>query len=436
MGYLAIVVGFFSIMLLCMLNINVMIAAFISAFLVALIGGLPLAESLIVIYFERFGQITGMFFGMYLFGAILAKLYTNSGAAFAIADGVSNALFKNSKSKESTYKLGFLSVILASAILCYGGINAAVALIAIYPIALRIFQQADIPKKFIMGAICGGTFTFALSGPGSPQPTNVVAMIIGTNSTAGLVAGILGALVEIIIMVVVLTKLCKTATKKGEKFELGKNDMAIAEIKEKPSIILAAIPFVVLLVLFNILKLDISLSILITTIIAGVVFFKHLGFDQILTSINHGAHSAMVPIGAIASVNGFAAVVQTLPAYHNLIDGLLNINIAPVFLLIVVVSLICMLTGGSTTGTQIALPILSPVLTNMGLTLPFIHRVGVFAATTLDSLPNSGAVIMAVSLADLKMKDGYPAVFVSTVLATMCGTATVAIVMSLLPMLP
>ena len=33
------------------------------------------------------------------------------------------------------------------------------------------------------------------------------------------------------------------------------------------------------------------------------------------------------------------------------------------------------------------------------LSLSFVHRVGTFAATMLDSLPNSGAVIMAVGLA-------------------------------------
>ena len=95
-----------------------------------------------------------------------------------------------------------------------------------------------------------------------------------------------------------------------------------------------------------------------------------------------------------------------------------------------------MMTGGSTTGTQIALPILAPALSKLGLSLPFIHRVGTFAATMLDSLPNSGAVIMAVGLADLKMKDGYPPVFVSTVLATSCGTIVVSLIMKLLPMLP
>lgn len=54
----------------------------------------------------------------------------------------------------------------------------------------------------------------------------------------------------------------------------------------------------------------------------------------------------------------------------------------------------------------------------------------------LDSLPNSGSVIMAVGLADLKMREGYPPVFISTVLATSCGTIAVALVMTLFPWLP
>lgn len=105
-------------------------------------------------------------------------------------------------------------------------------------------------------------------------------------------------------------------------------------------------------------------------------------------------------------------------------------------ILILCIAFICMMTGGSTTGTQIALPVITPTLTKLGLSLPFIHRVGTFAATMLDSLPNSGAVIMAIDLADLKMKDGYPPVFVSTVIATTCGTITVALIMTLFPMLP
>ncbi len=436
MGYVAILVGFVFLVVLCLLNVNVMLASFAAALAVTLFAGLPFTDSLVSVFFTRFGSITGSLFPMFLFGAILAKLYTNSGAASAIADTVCTTLFKRSKTEKQKYALGFLSVILASAILCYGGINAAVALIAIYPIAIGIFERAGIPKRFIMGAICGGAFTFALSGPGSPQPTNVVAMAIGTSSYCGLVAGIIGILVEIGVMLLVFTKMCVKATSMGETFVPGPKDVFTDTNQKKPGFLLSVIPILVLLVVFNLFKVNISLAILLTAAVSVVVFFPKLGGKKVMESINEGAVSSLIPIGAIAGVNGFAAVVQAVPEYQQMIDGMLSASIPPVLLLVLCIAFICMMTGGSTTGTQIALPIITPALTKLGLSLPFIHRVGTFAATMLDSLPNSGAVIMAVGLADLKMKDGYPPVFVSTVLATTCGTMAVAVVMTLFPMLP
>lgn len=436
MGYIAVLVGFIVLVTLCLFNVDVIISAFSAAFIVTVIAGLPFTESLVDVFFARFGSIAALMLPMYVFGAILANFYSRSGAASKIADSVSNALFKGAKSQKHKYALGFLSVIIASAILCYGGINAAVALIAIYPIAIGIFERAGIPKRFIMGAICGGAFTFALSGPGSPQPTNVVAMSIGTSPTCGMVAGIVGAVVEIAVMLFLFTKMCTRATARGETFVPGPKDIFAANDQKKPGFILALIPIAVLLVVFNVFRVNISISLLITAVVAAVVFFPYLGGSRVMCSMNEGAVSSLAPLAAIGSVNGFAAVVQSVPEYQQLIDSLLNANCSPVILLIVCVSVICMMTGGSTTGTQIALPILTPVLTKVGMSLPFIHRVGTFAATMLDSMPNSGAVIMAVGLADLKMKDGYPPVFVSTVLATSCGTVAVALVMSCFPMLP
>ena len=436
MGYAAIAAGFIVLVLLCLVNINVMIAAFCGAVVVTVMAGLPFTGTLVTTFFTRFGLIAGNLFPMFLFGAILAKLYTGSGGASAIAEGVCRVLFRNTKSDRMRYRIGFLSVIIASAILCYGGINAAVALIAIYPIALGIFKRAGIPKRFIMGAICGGAFTFALSGPGSPQPTNVVAMVIGTPSYCGLVGGLAGAVAEITVMTLVLSAMCEKAVARGETFKPGPKDTVLAAEEKRVPFLVALLPILVLLVGFNIFGISISLAILLMALVAAAAFYSHMGGGKIVKAVNEGALSALVPAGAIAAVNGFAAVVQEVPEYESLIGKLLTSDLPPVLMLIVGVGVICMITGGSTTGTQIALPVLAPVLTSLGLPLPFIHRVGTFAATTLDSLPNSGSVIMAVGLADLKMKDGYPAVFVSTVLATISGTIVTALVMSLFPALP
>ena len=435
MGYAAIIVGFLILATLSLFNINAVVSAFTAA-AAAVLAGLPMTDSLISVFFNRFGLIAGSMFPMFLFGSILAKIYTGSGAAHSIAETVGHYFFRNAKTQKQKYTQGFLSVILSSAIICYGGINAAVALLTIYPIALNIFRKAGIPKRFIMGAICGGAFTFALSGPGSPQPTNVVAMEIGTSAGAGFVAGIIGAIVEIAVMVAIFTFLCVQAIERGEQFAPGPKDILDNNDQNSIGFIRCLIPLIALLVMFNFFRLDISIAILLSCLIAVAVFFRELKKEKIFYALNEGAFQALLPTMTIAGINGFAAVVQTIPEYQLLLDGLLTSSLPPVLMLIFSVSLICMITGGSTTGTQIALPVITPVLTSLGLSLPFIHRVGVFAATMLDSIPSSGAIIMAVNVAGLKMKDGYPPVFVSTIVATTAGTIAVAIIMTLFPMLP
>ena len=62
-----------------------------------------------------------------------------------------------------------------------------------------------------------------------------------------------------------------------------------------------------------------------------------------------------------------------------------------------------------------------------------IHRIGCFAATTLDSLPYSGAILMLLPLCRMKLREVYPPLFITTVIATTCGTAAVIITCALFP---
>ena len=81
MGFRAIFIGFAALVVLCLLNVNVMVAAFGAAMVVTLLAGLPFTDTLITAFFTRFGTIAGALFPMFFFGAILAVA--------AIADAVS-----------------------------------------------------------------------------------------------------------------------------------------------------------------------------------------------------------------------------------------------------------------------------------------------------------------------------------------------------------
>jgi len=71
-----------------------------------------------------------------------------------------------------------------------------------------------------------------------------------------------------------------------------------------------------------------------------------------------------------------------------------------------------------------------------GMSLAFVQRLGAFAASILDTLPHSSAIIINLGIADQDMKEAYPPMAVTTILTTAVGTAAVAIFMSLFPSLP
>ena len=93
----------------------------------------------------------------------------------------------------------------------------------------------------------------------------------------------------------------------------------------------------------------------------------------------------------------------------------------------------CMLCGGSATGQAIAVPIVAPIVHKAGVSLAAIHRISSFAGAILDTMPYAGTVVMAHSFCDVKIKDGYPSVFMISVVATTISTCTVALICWLFP---
>ena len=436
MQILGIVLGFAILIYVTYKNWSVYLASFLASVVVILCAGLPLTETIAQSYIGGIGAIFTSLFGMFLFGSVMAKIYAVSGAASSIANTLCGAFLKDSGSEKKKQIMGILVVICASAIICYGGINAAIVIITIYPIALAVFERCNIPKRFVPGVILGGCCTFALSGPGAPQPTNMIpSQILGTSPAAGLIPGIVGIIVEVIVMVLVLNKMISNAKAKGESFAYGPKDSITASDKAMPGFWISLIPLVVLFVMFNVFSVNIIFCTLASSVLSLVLFYKYMDKDKIKSYVNEGFVSALTPVGSIGAVFGFATCVQQVPAFQNIVDSVLGIKVNPILLCVISVAFLCALTGGSTTGQSIVLPIVQPVLESKGLAASVMHRIATFSATTLDSLPHSGTILMTVTYSDLKMKDSYPAIFVTTTLATTMATAAVTLLLWLCPWL-
>lgn len=290
LGVIGCILGFLIVIYLCYKDWSVYLATFAGACVVIACNTLPFIDSLVGDYVSgMFTAVKGFFF-MILFGCLQSKIYTESGAAYTIADTVMNRLLKENMSNTGKNLIAMAVILVIGTILNLGGIIAGVVIVLMYPIALVIFERCDIPKKFILGILGAGSFTFTLTVPGSPQVTNVAAMtVLGTAADVALVPGLVGAAAEIAAILVIMNLLINRARKRGEHFELHPLDPRYDSTGSKPKLIVALIPMVVLFLLFNIWKLNINICLLCSIALSLVLFWPQLRRRDLKAMLNSGA---------------------------------------------------------------------------------------------------------------------------------------------------
>ena len=119
-----------------------------------------------------------------------------------------------------------------------------------------------------------------------------------------------------------------------------------------------------------------------------------------------------------------------------MLDAVFSMNISPVLILIIAISIVAALTTSSSSAIRVGVPLVAARCQEAGLSAAFIHRVSCFACSIVDTMPYGTAIIINLGIADLDMKEGYPPMFVSTTLATFCGTVVCALFMYVFPNLP
>ena len=186
--------GFFlSLVLLIiftMRGFNIIIAAIVCSTLLALTSGLSLEKALTENYMGGFTGYFASWFLVYLLGAIFGKVMEETKAADSIAEWVKVRVGA---------KRAVLAVVAACSLMSYGGVSVAIVGFAVYPIAVSLFKAANLPHRFIPGAIVFGSIAFTMTAPGSPEVQNLIPMeFFGTQPTAG---GWIGVVISILIMV-------------------------------------------------------------------------------------------------------------------------------------------------------------------------------------------------------------------------------------------
>ncbi|MGY6517761.1 MAG: GntP family permease [Lysobacteraceae bacterium] len=390
-----------ALLLLIVLTIrgmNLFIATPLCALIVALTSGLPLlpplaAEGqgdLVSAYMSGFTGFVAAWFFMFLLGSIFGKLMEDTGAADSVARWVITRIGPSRAA---------LAVVLACAILTYGGVSLFVVAFSVFPTALALFRAADLPRRFIPAALAFGSVTFTMTSAGSPEIQNWIPIqYLGTSPWAAWQASLVTAVFMAGLGYAWLVWMLRRAKGRGERFEAREGDPT--EVRaDLPAPWRALVgPALVLVVSFA-LHDSLGTSALIVALLAGclgVFALCHRFRRDSGKALAEGSTGALIAIGNTAAVVGFGAVAKAAPAFMGAVDWLTAQPSAGVATAAIAVSLIAAMTGSASGGQAIALPLLAPGFLASGVDADQLHRSVAISSGVLDSMPHNGYVVTTI----------------------------------------
>ena len=142
MGLLGILVGLSLLMWFAYKGWSVLLVAPLAALVTAVFSGEPLLAHWTQTFMGGAARFVSQWFPLFLLGGLFGKLMGDSGSISSIAQYL-------------TAKLGtkrtMLAVVIASAIVTYGGVSVFVAFFVLVPMAHEMFRAANLPRRLVTG---------------------------------------------------------------------------------------------------------------------------------------------------------------------------------------------------------------------------------------------------------------------------------------------
>ena len=371
---------------------------------------LPVLDTMLGAYMDSVVDFIKSNFFVFFLGAIFGAIYEKTHAAASIATWMS---------KLTHGKFALPLIMTIAGVLRYGGVLGFVVYFAAYPIALQLCKESNITRKLIPAAIGAGCWTFANTLPGAPAITNVLASkSLGTPATADLLAGILfGGVLMYALNFFYLEYMARRYSRLGQGFEM--DDVVAKELNEQPNekfspVLLAFIPMLLILVLYNGVGLAVEWSLLAGVLSAFVLLFPYGGSLKVwLDTFNKGAGNTCTVILNVSLVVGFAGVMKSSVLFTDLVNWIGSINMPGLVFVAVTTATCAAASASSSGGMGVAMSAFAQTYIDMGVNLEAAHRVATIAASTLDTLPHTGGQITLLGLCRQTHKDSFSHIFVT-----------------------
>ncbi|MES2527638.1 MAG: GntP family permease [Bdellovibrionota bacterium] len=411
-------------------------------------NGAPLAYYTQV-FMTSLGKYVIMYFPVFLLGAIFGKLMNDTKAAQVIGVFISEKLGPQK---------AILATIVACAILTYGGVSLFVVAFCVFPIAVTLYAQAGIERRFIPGAIAVGSFTFTMTAlPGTPAIQNAIPMpYFGTTTFAAPGLGIIASIIMGGLGLMWMTWHAKSSKPEGvDKYvPLASENLPNFWLAMTPLFIVIGLNYLFSEVLIpkwdteylampvfgsaslkavkGLWSIIIALIVAILFIIATLRRYN----TKMIDSINSGTMGSLLPIFNTASEVGYGAVIASLASFAILKEAVLGIFPSnPLVSEAIAINALAGITGSASGGMSIGLEVLGAryleLAAQMNISPELLHRVASLSSGGFDTLPHNGAVISLLTICGLTHKQSYLDIFMVAVAVPVVATTTVIVLGSM-----
>lgn len=431
-------------------GVNILLAAPIAALIVAITSGLALLPPLTAANEPDFASaymagFTGFFadwFFMFLLGAIFGEIMGASGAAASVAHWIVEKI---------GIKYAVLAVVAACAVLTYGGVSVFIVSFSVYSLAVHLFREANLPRRFIPAALAFGSVTFTMTSAGSPEIQNLIPMqYLGTTAYAAWEVSLLVAVLMAGLGYIWLQWMVRRAVARGEHFVGRESDDAHDKDRALPPPLLCILPLAAVLAVFLIFQYPQAMGAvsailpaqslgkwaLVAALGCGAAVALVVGWQSrrsMPEAFSRGAISAVIAIVNTCAVVGFGAVAKLTPAFQEALVAVQSLPGDPLIGAAIAVTVIAGLTGSASGGQSIALPLIAPHYIDAGASPEELHRTVAIASGALDSLPHNGYVVTTIrAVCGETHAAAYPAVGALTVLVPIVGLGVALALFSLL----
>lgn len=414
-------------------GVSVLVLAPLLAALAALAAGAPVLAAYAQVFMPAAGGFVVSFFPLFLLGALFGKVMDASGAAQTLARAIATALGPSN---------AILAVVLACAVLTYGGVSLFVVAFVAWPLARALFAETGLPARLVPATIALGAFTFTMTAlPGTPSIQNAIPMAtFGTTPFAAPGLGVIAAVTMFAIGMIWLRYRARAlAGEPAPEMPPSSRDSGLPLwVALAPILSVGVVTWVmgrVVLPQMDTSYLALPLfggtdlarvgglwSVITALVLALVIALTLSRPANLVQTLNSGAEAALLPLFNTASLVGFGAVIAILPGFEVLRAALEGLSGGDVVVAAALSSgALAGITGSASGGMSIALEVLGPSLmqqaTTQGVDPALLHRVVAVATGGLDTLPHNGAVITLLGICGMTHRQAYGDIFMVAVLA-------------------